>query len=59
MLFKALKIKSCIKKLNLSSNEGLFKNKITAEGVESLRIFLNSENCNVDTLRMDGITLGN
>ena len=59
MLFKAIKIGGSVRKLNISSNEGLLKNKINADGVDSLRSLLNSENCNVDTLRMDGITLGN
>ena len=58
-LFKAIKIRGSLKKLNISSNDGLVKNKITAEGVDGLRALLNCENCSLNTLKMDGITLGN
>ena len=40
-LFKAITVRSTLKKLNISSKESSLKNKITAEGIVNLRTVLN------------------
>ncbi len=52
-------IKANIRKLNVSSVEGILKNKITSEGVYHLKTLLSSVKCCLDTLHMDYVLLGN
>lgn len=56
-LFASLKGKNLFKKLNISSVEGMLKNKITAEGILALNSMLKHEECAINTLHMDGLSL--
>lgn len=58
-LFTGLFIKGSIKKLNISSVEGTYKNKINCDGVQNLKDLFNLHCCVLDTLHMDFISLGN
>ena len=58
-LFTGLSIKCTIKKLNISSMECTYKNKITAEGVKNLQDLLTAKYSLLNSLHMDYVSLGN
>lgn len=57
-MFKSLTGNSCLKILNISSIDGILKNKVTVEGAGYLKMLLTSESCGLDTIYLDNINLG-